>query len=68
MKASAELVPIHCSVLVVLVLCKPLKLCKVCENPAVEKGLASVRAEANLETGKFPDSGTMSFPGSILGF
>lgn len=35
---------------------------------AMEKGVASVRAEANLETGKFSDSGTTSFTGSVLGF
>lgn len=39
-KASAGLVPIHCSVLVFSVLCKPLKLCKEFEIPAMEKSLA----------------------------
>lgn len=57
-------VPICCSALVSPALPDPLAVCRV-GAPAVGKGWACARAEANLESGE--GSGSMSFAGSLGG-
>lgn len=60
-------VPSCCCALVSPALCDPLAVCGA-GVPAMGKGLACARAEANLENGEGSGSETMGFAGSLGSF